>query len=117
MSVFSEPALTYLREGPKLGRVATVGRDGTPHVVPVGWSYDAELGTIDVSGHAFASTRKYRNAQANPRAAFVVDDVLPPWRPRCVTVQGLAETVEAPPGGESLIWIHPRTFVSWGLAS
>ena len=81
----------------------------------MGWSYNAELGTIDVSGRRFAATRKYRNAQANPRAAFVVDDVLPPWRPRCVTVQGVAETVEAPAGGEALIRIHPRSIVSWGL--
>ena len=30
-----------------LGRVATVGADGTPHVVPVGFSYDEEHDAID----------------------------------------------------------------------
>jgi len=25
-----------------------------------------------------------RNAQRNPNAALVTDDVLPPWRPRCL---------------------------------
>ena len=93
---------------------ATADASGQPHVVPVGWSYDAELGTIDVSGRSFSSTREYRNARANPRAAFVVDDVLPPWRPRCVTVQGEVEVVE-PADGEALIRIHPRTIISWGL--
>jgi len=28
--------------------VATVGADGTPHVVPVGWSFNADLDTIDI---------------------------------------------------------------------
>ncbi len=112
---FSDAELAYLLGERRLGRLATADASGQPHVVPVGWSYNAELGTVDVSGRGFASTRKYRNAQVNPRAAFVVDDVLPPWRPRCVTVQGVAETVEAPPGGEALLRIHPGAIVSWGL--
>ena len=114
---FSEAELAYLLGERRLGRLATADGAGQPHVVPVGWSYNADHGTIDVSGRAFATTRKYRNAQANPRAAFVVDDVLPPWRPRCVMVQGVAETLAAPPGGEAMIRIHPRTIVSWGLDS
>ena len=108
-----EPA--YLRGERRLGRLATADAEGRPHVVPVGWSYDSDLGTIDVSGRSFAATKKYRNVLVNPRAAFVVDDVLPPWRPRCVTVQGTAEAVEAPPGGEAMIRIRPETIVSWGL--
>ncbi|MEX5719392.1 PPOX class F420-dependent oxidoreductase [Geodermatophilus maliterrae] len=111
---FSEAELAYLLGERRLGRLATADASGQPHVVPVGWSYDAELGTIEVSGRSFSSTRKYRNARANPKAAFVVDDVLPPWRPRCVTVQGDVEVVE-PPDGEAVIRIHPRTIVSWGL--
>ena len=112
---FSAGELAYLLGEPRLGRLATADATGQPHVVPVGWSYNAELGTIDISGRSFASTRKYRNVRANPRAAFVVDDVLPPWRPRCVTVQGRAEALEAPPGGQAMIRIHPRTIISWGL--
>ena len=112
---FSAAELAYLMGERRLGRLATADADGRPHVVPVGWSFDAELGTIDVSGRSFAATRKYRNVQANPYAAFVVDDVLPPWRPRCVTVQGRAEAIAAPPGGEAWIRIWPVTIVSWGL--
>ncbi len=112
---FAADELAYLLGERRLGRLATADPDGQPHVVPVGWSYNAELGTIDVTGRSFAATKKYRNASANPRAAFVVDDVLPPWRPRCVTVQGAVETIEAPPGGEAMIRIHPHTIVSWGL--
>ncbi len=40
MSAFSAAELTFLRaDGTRrLGRIATVGADGTPHVVPVGFS-------------------------------------------------------------------------------
>jgi hypothetical protein len=47
-SVFSEAALAYLQGERRLARIATVGRDGTPHVVPVGmWSYNPDHDTID----------------------------------------------------------------------
>ncbi len=42
MSEFSDAELEYLNGDRRLGRLATVGKDGTPHVVPVGWSYNAE---------------------------------------------------------------------------
>ena len=33
-----------------LGRLATVQRNGTPQNSPVGFSYNADLGTIDIAG-------------------------------------------------------------------
>ena len=115
IACFSAAELDYLLGERRLGRLATADAAGRPHVVPVGWSYNSQLGTIDVSGRDFASTKKFRNAQANPHAAFVVDDVLPPWRPRCVTVQGAAEAIDAAEGGQALIRILPHKIVSWGL--
>jgi pyridoxamine 5'-phosphate oxidase family protein len=112
---FSAAELDYLLGERRLGRLATADGEGRPHVVPVGWSYNAELGTIDISGHSFAATKKFRNARVNPHAAFVVDDVLPPWRPRCVTVQGAAEAIDAAGDGQALIRIRPHKIVSWGL--
>src|SRR3954465_15166626 len=35
MTVFRQAELDYLAGGRQLGRIATVGADGTPHVVPV----------------------------------------------------------------------------------
>jgi pyridoxamine 5'-phosphate oxidase family protein len=61
----------------RLGRIATVGRDGTPHVVPAGWSYNPEQDTIDVSGHDFEQTKKHRDAHRTGRAAIVIDDLTP----------------------------------------
>ena len=112
---FDARELRYLMGERRLGRLATADARGRPHVVPVGWSYNAELGTIDISGHAFASTKKFRNAKVNPHAAFVVDDVLPPWRPRCVTVRGAAEAIEASGAEPAMIRLHPHSIVSWGL--
>ncbi|WP_346621105.1 PPOX class F420-dependent oxidoreductase [Blastococcus montanus] len=116
-AALSPAELDYLLGERRLGRLATADATGRPHVVPVGWSYDAELGTIDISGHGFATTRKYRNAAANPQAAFVVDDVLPPFRPRGLMVQGPAEALDADRAGgrEAMIRIHPDKVVSWGL--
>lgn len=119
MSAFSEAELAYLAEG-KLGRLATIDAAGLPHVVPLGWSYNPELDTIDVGGRDFARTRKFRNVQGNPNVALVIDDVLPPWQPRCVLIRGhgaaLANATgpaQAPTG--PIIRITPTEVISWGL--
>ncbi len=119
MSVFSENELDYLASK-RLGRLATIGTDGFPHVVPLGWSYNPALDTIDVGGRDLARTKKFRNVQANPKVALVIDDVLPPWRPRCVMVCGEAEALEEAASTDSrpleaVIRIHPRQVISWGL--
>jgi pyridoxamine 5'-phosphate oxidase family protein len=44
-SEFTAAQLAYLGGERRLGRVATVGKDGTPHVAPVGWSYNDTLDT------------------------------------------------------------------------
>ena len=119
MSVFSDAELTYLAKG-KLGRLATIDASGMPHVVPLGWRYNAELDTIDISGRDFARSRKFHNVQGNPNAALVIDDVLPPWRPRCVMIRGRAEALPEMAGPDSqptgvVIRLHPAEVVSWGL--
>ncbi len=119
MSVFSEKELDYLASE-RLGRLATIGTDGFPHVVPLGWSYNPALDTIDVGGRDLAKTKKFRNVQANPKVALVIDDVLPPWRPRCVMVRGEAEALEEAASADSkrleaVIRIHPRQVINWGL--
>jgi pyridoxamine 5'-phosphate oxidase family protein len=114
MSAFSAPELAYLADVRTLGRIATVGADGTPHVVPVGWSYNPETDTIDVRGRRLEDTKKFRDVARSGRAAIVIDDLAGtnPWRPRAVTVRGRAEAVRDP---EPVIRIHPNRVVSWGL--
>ena len=91
-----------------------------PHVVPLGWRYNPELDTIDIGGRDFARSRKFHNAQRNPNVALVVDDVLPPWRPRCVMIRGSAEALVAAAGRDGqpdgpIIRLHPTEVISWGM--
>lgn len=114
MSVFSSNETKYLGSG-MLGRLATVGRDGTPHVAPVGiFSRNATLDTIDIGGHDLTNTKKFRDVRRSGRAALVVDDLasIDPWRPRGIEVRGRAEAIEEP---EPLIRIHPERIVAWGI--
>jgi pyridoxamine 5'-phosphate oxidase family protein len=114
MSVFTEPELRYLVGGRQLGRVATVGADGTPHVVPVAWIYNAVRDTIDVGGYELERTKKFRDVVRTGRAAIVIDDLesTDPWHPRGIEVRGRGEAIALP---TPLIRIHPERIVSWGL--
>ena len=115
MEKFTEDERKYLSER-RLGRIATVGKDGTPHVVPVGWRYNPERESIDVGGRDFARTKKFRDARRSGRAAIVIDDLAStdPWRPRWIEVRGRAETLD---GDRPMIRIHPERIVSWGIES
>jgi pyridoxamine 5'-phosphate oxidase family protein len=117
-SAFSDAELRYLTDPDerRLARLATVGADGTPHVVPVGWRYDAEGDTIEIGGLDLEHTKKYRDVRRSGRAAVVIDDLasVDPWRPRGVEVRGRAE---ATTGTRPAIRIHPERIVSWGIMS
>jgi pyridoxamine 5'-phosphate oxidase family protein len=114
VSVFTEAELQYLIGGRQLGRLATVGADGTPHVVPVGWIYNAARDTIDVGGHELERSKKFRDVARAGRAAIVIDDLAStdPWRPRAVEIRGRGEAITMP---TPLIRIHPERILSWGL--
>jgi pyridoxamine 5'-phosphate oxidase family protein len=114
MSVFTEAELRYLAGGQQLGRIATVGADGTPHVVPVAFIYNAARDTIDVGGSDLERTKKFRDVERTGRAAIVMDDLAStdPWRPRGIEVRGRGEAIALP---TPLIRIHPERIVTWGL--
>ena len=114
MSVFSQAERDYMVGGRQLGRLATVGADGTPHVVPVAWYFNAVRDTIDVGGSELAETKKFRDVARSGRAAIVVDDVGDgeDWQPRGIEVRGRGEAIAMP---TPLIRIHPERIVSWGL--
>lgn len=122
MSAFTRAEIDYL-QGQRLGRLATVGPDGRPHVVPVGFRYNAELETIDIGGHDFSKKKKFRDVLHSPAVALVVDDIasVDPWRVRGIEIRGDAEIVHA--GGpemmagfdDAMFRITPRRVHSWGL--
>jgi pyridoxamine 5'-phosphate oxidase family protein len=122
MSKFTDDEIAYLREQ-RLGRIATVGPHGQPHVVPVGFRYNPEFDTIDIGGHDFAKRKKFRDVHRNPRVAFVVDDIasVTPWRVRGIEVRGKAEILEiggqqVGPGFDAEMFrIRPLHIASWGF--
>ncbi|MDT4934776.1 MAG: pyridoxamine 5-phosphate oxidase family protein [Pseudonocardiales bacterium] len=122
MTVFTTVEADYL-DGQLLGRLATAGADGKPHVVPVSFRYNRETETIDIGGHRFGARKKFRDVQENPWAALVVDDLAStdPWRPRMLEVRGRAEALPAGGGAlgpgfaDEMIRIHPARIVAYGL--
>jgi pyridoxamine 5'-phosphate oxidase family protein len=123
MSAFTPAEIDYLKSQ-RLGRLATVGADGQPHVVPVAYLYNPALDAIEIGGHSgFAKRKKYRDVLQNPRVAFVIDDVasMNPWSVRGIEIRGRAEVLTT--GGTSLgpgldpemFRIRPKRIVSWGI--
>ncbi len=121
-SMFSAEEIEYLKSQ-RLCRIATVGPDGQPHVVPVAFRYNPETDTIDVGGHDFAKRKKWRDVQKNPKVALVIDDIasVKPWKVRGLEVRGEAE--ERMTGGQTIgpgfdpemFHITPRRVISWGI--
>ncbi|HYG96753.1 MAG TPA: PPOX class F420-dependent oxidoreductase [Solirubrobacterales bacterium] len=113
-SRFTRAEVEYLSAPLRLGRLATVGADGTPHVVPVGFFHEATRDVIEVTGRELAKTKKFRDVERSGRAAIVVDDLasVDPWLPRGIEIRGRAEAIRYP---MPRIRIHPERIVSWGL--
>jgi pyridoxamine 5'-phosphate oxidase family protein len=122
MSVFTDKERDYLA-AQQLGRIATVGPDGQPHVVPTSFRYNAEHDAIDVGGLRMSQTKKLRDAQRTGRASIVIDDVIPPWQPRMIEIRGTATVF--PEGGKALnerfedtiVRIQPTRIISFGIDS
>jgi pyridoxamine 5'-phosphate oxidase family protein len=130
MSTFTEAEVEYLKSQP-LGRLATVGPDGAPHVMPVGVYYDPDAEAVVIGGHNMAKSKKFRDAARRPDVAVVIDDLasVNPWTPRGIEVRGHAETFTE--GGEEAgervgaaftfdpawIRIRPRRILAWGIES
>jgi pyridoxamine 5'-phosphate oxidase family protein len=122
MSVFTDKEIEYLA-GQRLGRIATVGADGQPHVVPTSFRYNPDHDAIDVGGLRMSQTKKVRDVRRTGRATIVVDDVLPPWQPRMIEIRGTAEVV--PSGGKALmdrfedtvVRITPTRIIAFGIDS
>ena len=111
--------IAYL-ESQQLGRLATIQPDGMPQVKPVGFRYNPELGTVDVTGFSMSASQKYRNVSRDGRAALVIDDIAStqPWRVRFLEIRGRAEAVpghDADSADTSLIRLHPGRVLSFGV--
>lgn len=122
---FKPHEIAYLNDA-DLGRLATVQPDGTVQNSPVGFSFNEQLGTIDIYGYQMSRSQKFRNIKTNPSVAFVVDDIASrdPWRVRCLEIRGTAEQAETDSAGTedngdsldtAIIRITPRRIISFGI--
>jgi pyridoxamine 5'-phosphate oxidase family protein len=122
MSVFTDAEREYLTSG-GMGRIATVGPDGQPHVVPVTFAFNADEDAIDVGGIDFGNSKKWRDGKRNPKVTFLVDES---WGKgaKAIEIRGTAEAHET--GGDSIhpkfpnfkpefLRIRPRRIVAWGV--
>jgi pyridoxamine 5'-phosphate oxidase family protein len=128
MSTFTSAEIEFLNSQ-RLGRLATVGADGMPHVIPVAVFYDPEAEALVIGADAhygegiMATSKKFRDARRRPSVAVVLDDP----GPRILEVRGQAEThteggadvgrrLGAPfPFTDAWIHIRPRRIVTMGV--
>ncbi|MGB8402443.1 MAG: PPOX class F420-dependent oxidoreductase [Mycobacterium sp.] len=117
---FTTAELDFLRAQP-IGRLCTIGSGGQPQIRPVGVHLGPD-GTVDIVGHALASTQKWRNVIGNPLAAFIVDEVtsVTPPRARGIEVRGTAKIRPgegSTTGGLSgdIIRLTPSRIIAWGI--
>lgn len=128
MSAFTDAEIEFVNSV-RLGRLATVGADGMPHVVPIAVFYDPEAEALVIGANVqfgeavMVSSKKFRDASKRPKVAVVLD--LP--SPQILEVRGHAETFLE--GGEAVserlnapfrfaaawILIRPSRIVSIGI--
>jgi pyridoxamine 5'-phosphate oxidase family protein len=128
MSAFTDAEIEFLNNQ-RLGRLATVGADDMPHIVPVAVFYDPDAESLVIGANAqfgatvMTASKKFRDAQRRPKVAVVVDDP----GPRILEVRGEAEAHDD--GGEEVgrrlgapfqftaawIRVRPRRIVAIGI--
>ncbi|MGY1642565.1 PPOX class F420-dependent oxidoreductase [Geodermatophilus sp. SYSU D00703] len=118
---FSDDEVAYLRSH-GIGRLATVGEDEQPDVVPVAVEFDGTHFWVGGPGATVLTTRKFRNVGAGRRkVALVMDDLpsLDPFVARGIRVYGVADgPVERAGmvGPGFFLRITPRVSWSWNTA-
>lgn len=73
----TEPEVrSFMADGSRTGKLATVRRDGTPHLAPIWFDFDD---TGDVIFLTAASSVKAKNMRHEPRVALLVDTETMPF--------------------------------------
>jgi PPOX class probable F420-dependent enzyme len=85
------PEVTQFLTDRHLATLTTMRPDGTPHVVAVGFTWDAEAGLVRVI--TWAGSRKARNLVARPGSPAAVCQV---EGGRWLTLEGTAEVTDDP---------------------
>lgn len=86
----------FLLEGTKTGKLATVKKDGSPHVVPVWYTLDGDALVFTTGGESV----KAKNMRRDPKVCVAVDDQTPPYS--FVMIEGTVKLSQDP--DELLYW-------------
>jgi pyridoxamine 5'-phosphate oxidase family protein len=118
---FTEEEIAYLRSQP-LARLATLGPDDQPDVVPVACEFDGTHFWVG-GGPTVLRTRKVKNVQAGRRKVALVFDDLPsmdPFVARGIRIYGIAEDDLVERAGMTgpgwFLRIVPTESWAWNLA-
>ncbi|MFD1504802.1 PPOX class F420-dependent oxidoreductase [Georgenia yuyongxinii] len=119
--MFREDEVAYLRSQP-FGRIATMGVDDQPDVVPVALEFDGTFFWVGGVGGSVLTTRKFRNVAAGrTNVAIIVDDMVSfdPFVARSIRVYGVADgPVErvGMVGPGVFLRVTPTVSWSWNMA-
>ena len=83
-----EEVNAYLDNGPRWGRLATVGRDGYPHIVPLGYFRLDDAVYVNMRGQRLV------NARRNTRVGFTIDEGEAGTELKGVVIEGDAEVID-----------------------
>ncbi len=72
MTVFDARAEAFLK-GRHFGKIATISKDGSPHLTPIWYLYEDGKLIINTT----TDRVKFRNIRRDPRVSFLVDDGYP----------------------------------------
>lgn len=87
--LFTPRQLTFIQQ-PRIGRLATTMRDGSPHISPVWYRFDDGAFLVLCE----STSQKARNVGRDPRVVFCIDDDRTPYH--TVLVRGRATAEDAP---------------------
>ena len=65
----------------RVARMATVGSDGAPHLVPIVFAVDGDeiLSIVDAKPKGTRALKRLRNLAANPHVSLLVDEYVEDW--------------------------------------
>lgn len=85
-----EEAYAFIDDGPRWGVLTTVGRDGYPHAVPLGYYRDGDELFVNARGKRLA------NIRAHPQVALLLESGGEMAELRGLVIEGDARLVEEP---------------------
>ncbi len=95
----------------RVARLATAGRDGRPHVVPICFVLDGETlyTAVDEKPKRTRRLKRLENIEANPRVEVLIDHYEDDWTKLWwVRLRGTARIVEDPRAVDLLVAKYPQ---------